>query len=513
MGNNYRKKSAGYVPSGRRKKRRRRKRRNPLGLVVVFLCAVGVIAGVRIGLHRTIDKYDKNVIINGVSVGGIDVSGMTKQEAKETLQNSAEAYAQEKMTFVLENGNTGEATFAELGLSVKGLDKLVTQAAEYGKTGNSVSCYKILKQSEKGKLKKDFPLQYQITADSAKSILEARLNPLLNLPVNARVTQGENGVAVEAEQPGEKLDVEKTVDEVNQFLGKKWNGKGGQVEAKVSHVEPEVTAKDLEEMTDLLGSYSTYYGSDGSGRSMNVESGANHVGGTVLEAGEEISVNAAMEPYTEENGYYPAASYEGDMVVESMGGGICQVSTTLYNAVLLAELEVTERHPHSMQVTYVEPSMDAAIAEDILDFKFKNNYESAIYIESVLSEGTLTFNIYGKETRPANRTVEYVSETLETKEPEGKRFVATDDYIGYMGTQSAAHTGLSAQLWKVVYEDGEEVSRDVINYSQYLSSQETVAVGTASDNAEDVAKINAAIATQDESKIQAAIAEINGTSQ
>ena len=81
-----------------------------------------------------------------------------------------------------------------------------------------------------------------------------------------------------------------------------------------------------------------------------------------------------------------------------------------------------------------------------------------------------------------------------------------------MGTQSAAHTGLSAQLWKVVYEDGEEVSRDVINYSQYLSSQETVAVGTASDNAEDVAKINTAIATQDESKIQAASAEINGTS-
>ena len=485
-------------------------RRAILGLLFVLACAVCVIVLVQLYLHKTIDKYEKNVIIKGVSIGTTDVSGMTKEEAKSAVLADTESCGQEQLILTLENGNQGEATLAELGLTVKELDSVIQKAADYGKVGNAVSCFKILKNSEKGKEKKRFTIAYQVTEEDAKRILEERLNPLLKLPANARVTQDENGVVVVEEQPGEILDIEKTVKNINQFLDKKWDKKGGTVQAEVSHTEPDITTEDLEGITDLLGSFTTYYGNDGSGRSLNVESGANHINAALLQPGEEISVNGAMEPYTEENGYYPAASYEGDRVVESMGGGICQVSTTLYNAVLRAELEETERHPHSMLVSYVEPSMDAAIAEDILDFKFKNNYGSPIYIETVLSDGSLTFNIYGKETRNENRSVEYVSETLETEEPEGKRFVATEDAIGYIATQSEAHTGMTAQLWKVVYEDGQEVSRDVINYSQYVSSKETIGVGTASDNQEAVEKINAVIETQDEDKIQKAIQEITG---
>lgn len=493
-----------------RKTQYRSDKKTLIGLTLILFCAILLIVAIQVYLHKTIDKYDKNRIIRGVSIGDTDVSGMTKKEAKAAVEAEISAHGKEKVMFFLDNGNQGEATLEELGLSVKDLDDVVEEAAEYGKTGNPVRCYKILKNAEKGKEKKRFSIRYQVTVESAQDILKERIDPLLNLPVNARVTQNEDSVTVVKEEPGEMMDIQKTVDNLNGELDGKWDGKGKKVKAEVSKVKPEVTAEDLKDMTDLLGSFGTYYGSDGSGRSLNVESGANHLNGTILEAGEEISVNAAMEPYTEENGYYPAASYEGDRVVESMGGGICQVSTTLYNAVLRAELEVTERHPHSMLVSYVEPSMDAAIAEDILDLKIKNNYESPVYIESVLSEGSLTFNIYGKESRPKNRTVEYLSEILETEEPEGKRFVATDDAIGYMATQSSAYTGTTAQLWKVVYEDGSEVSRETINYSQYLSAPETVGVGTASDNPKDVNKINDAILTQDESRIQAVIAEIMG---
>ena len=487
-------------------------RRTMMGLVLLLVCAVCVIVVIQLFLRRTIDKYDKNVMIKGISVGITDVSGMTKEEAKAAVLADTESIGQEKMTLVLENGDQAEATLTELGLTVKSLDDVLKQAADYGKVGNAVSCYKILKNAEKGKEKKNFPVQYQVTEKTAAPILEERLNPLLDLPVNAYVTQDESGVVIVGEQPGETLDKKKTVKNIDQFLGKKWNRKGGEVKAEVSHIKPEVTTEDLAEITDILGSFTTYYGNDGSGRALNVESGANHLNGTLLKPEEEISVNGAMEPYTEENGYYPAASYEGDRVVESMGGGICQVSTTLYNAVLRAELEVTERHPHSMLVSYVEPSMDAAIAEDILDLKFKNSYETPIYIEAYYADGALTFNIYGKETRAENRTVEYVSETLETEEAEGKYFVATEDPIGYIATQSEAHTGKTAQLWKVVYEDGQEVGKEVINYSQYLSSQETVEVGTASDNAEYAVKISAAVESQDEGKIQKAIQEITGGS-
>ena len=82
-----------------------------------------------------------------------------------------------------------------------------------------------------------------------------------------------------------------------------------------------------------------------------------------------------------------------------MGGGICQVSTTLYQALLYAELEIVERHAHSMIVSYAEPSMDAAIADDVMDLVFKNNQEYPVYIESIVGGGCITFNIYGKETK------------------------------------------------------------------------------------------------------------------
>ena len=119
-----------------------------------------------------------------------------------------------------------------------------------------------------------------------------------------------------------------------------------------------------------------------------------------------------------------------------------------------------------MLVGYVGRTMDAAIADDVLDLVFKNNQKTPVYIESVLSGGNLTFNIYGKETRDPGRTLEFVSETTESKETEGKRFVATEDYIGYMGLQSAAHPEISAQLWKVVYEKqcGSEPGRDQLQY-------------------------------------------------
>jgi vancomycin resistance protein YoaR len=299
------------------------------------------------------------------------------------------------------------------------------------------------------------------------------------------VTQEDSKVAAVEGKQGEVLDIKKTIKSINRLLGWDWDKKGTSVRATVTYIDPDVTKQDLADITDLLGSYSTFYGSDGSGRSQNIERGAALINGTLLKPGEEFSADAAMRPYTEENGFTEAASYEDDKVVQSMGGGICQISTTLYNAVLYAELEVTERFPHTMLVAYVQPSMDAAIADDVKDLKFKNNQQTSIYIEGIVADGNLTFNIYGKETRNPGRTLDFISETTNQTEPQGK-------------------------LVKVVYQDGAEQSREVINYSEYVPSKETIAVGTASENQEYADKINNAVQTQDETQIMKAIQAVTG---
>lgn len=492
----------------RMSRQERYRQRNLRILIFAVIFAALLLVGTQLILGRYVRRHDNGTILPGVSIGNTDVSGMTEAEAAKAVNKELSGYSGIAVQFEFENGNQMEATLEELGFSAPELDDTIKKAVKYGKSGNAVSAYKIMKKAEKNKLEHQFLLRYAVAEKTAGKVLKARAEGLLNQPVNASVTQNESGVVIVEEKKGEVLDVEKTVQGLNQYLNDKWDGNTGKVQAVVKSSEPEMKADDLEGITDLLGTYTTYYGNDGTGRAQNVESGAMHINGTLLQPGEEMSANAAMEPYTYENGYAEAASYESNTVVQTMGGGICQVSTTLYNAVLFAELEIVERYPHSMLVTYVEPSMDAAIADDVLDLVFKNNWKSPIYIEAVISDGALTFNIYGKETRDAGRTLQFISETTESNEPEGKRYVATEDYIGYMGLQSSAHPEISACLWKVVYENGEEVSRDVINYSQYVAAPETYGVGTYSDNPADVEKINNALLTQDEAKIQAAIQEI-----
>ena len=175
---------------------------------------------------------------------------------------------------------------------------------------------------------------------------------------------------------------------------------------------------------------------------------------------------------------------------------------------LLAELEVTQRSNHSMIVTYVSPSMDAAIAGDYKDLKFKNNQDIPIYIEGYISGKDLYFNIFGEETRPSNRKVTYESEIVSEEDP-GTQFVATADPAGTLTKTQGKHLGYVARLWKIVTVDGVEESREIWNNSTYRSSPKIVNVGTASEDPNVTAAINAAIATGDEATIYAAVAPYN----
>ena len=228
--------------------------------------------------------------------------------------------------------------------------------------------------------------------------------------------------------------------------------------------------------------------------------------GILLQPGETLSVYDTTAPYDEANGYVEGTAYENGQIVPSFGGGICQVSTTLYNAVIYAELEIEERYPHSMTVDYVEPSRDAAIAGGYMDFKFKNPYDTPIYIFGEIDgSNLLRFVIYGKETRPENRTVEFESETLSTEEYSVVYKENPELPFGSMQYTGSPHTGREARLWKVVYEDGAEVSREIFNTSTYEKSDEVIEVGTAGGSSSAVSALQAAIASQDAEAINSAV--------
>lgn len=434
-----------------------------------------------------------NTISEGVYIGDVNVSGKTAGEA----QQDVEAYIEElkgiKVNFRVMDGNQVEVTAGELGLSWAN-PEVAQEAVALGKKGNIIQRYKALQDLRHEN--KVFELSYDFDKELIRQVLAERCGEY-NTEAKDAVLTRENGVfSIIPGQSGYVIDEEASVSQIYDYLINQWNFNDTSVEVAAKVQEPRGTEEELSQVKDVLGTFTTSYSSSGSARSANVANGCELIAGTTLYPGDEFSTYEAVSPFSVDNGYFMAGSYMNGQVVDSLGGGICQVSTTLYNAVLLSELEVTERHNHSMIVTYVEPSADAAIAESAgKDFKFINNTGHPIYIDGHCENKNITFTIYGVETRDANREVVYESKVLSVIKPDHEVIntnVAMP--IGQVVVQSA-HIGYKAELWKVVKENGVEVSREQINSSSYKMVPRTATVGLSTNDVNAYNEMLAAVAT------------------
>ncbi len=467
-------------------------------LLIVLVFSVLVFGG-------RVQAAEKDTIMQGVYAGEIDLSGKTAVEAKAAIEFYVENLKATEITLEAAEGNQVVITAGDLGINWSNTD-LPDEAMQLGRKGNVIERYKILKDLEQENYSFDIELDFDVEA--INTVLAEKCVKYDRKAVNVSLRRLEDGqFEVIQGQSGSVLDVETSIDKIYSYLTEEWNHEPCSIALDIMVDEPMGSAQELAEVKDLLGGFTTSYRTSGSSRSANVENGCKLINGATLYPGEEFSTYDLVAPFTEANGYYMAGSYLNGKVVDSLGGGICQVSTTLYNAVLKSELEVTERHNHSMIVSYVEPSADAAIAESAgKDFRFVNNLEYPIYIEGYTKDKKITFNIYGKETRAPGREVKYESEVLEVVSPQADSIYADSSKpLGYIVT-SSAHTGYKARLWKVVTENGVEVSRDQINSSSYKMSPRSATVGTATADPNAYNEIMAAIGTSNIDHVKNVIA-------
>ncbi|MDE7222351.1 MAG: VanW family protein [Acetatifactor sp.] len=444
-------------------------------LSLTLLCSFGLSA--RAAGEATLKQ--------GVLIQGMDLSGMNKAEAMEAVEQYIEETLRPIQVTLLTSNNTEvPVSVGDLGIAWNN-PQILDEALSIGTEGNVIARYKALKDLQREPV--NYELTFSFDVNAINEILTEQCSQYDQEVVNSMLKRENGEFTVIEGQTGYHLDVELSIDTVYEYMTREWDLQPCTVELDVEVVEPQGTAEELAQVTDLLGSYTTSFSSSGADRSANVTNGCNLIDGTTLYPGEEFSTYEKVAPFTQKNGYYMAGSYLNGKVVDSLGGGICQVSTTLYNAVLGAELEVTERYNHSMIVTYVEPSADAAIAESSgKDFKFVNNLDIPVYIEGIIQGKTITFNIYGHETRSSSRKVRYESKVLEVINPPGELLYAeAGQPIGYLVRGDSAHIGYKAQLWKVVTENGVEVERTQINSSSYkmVPASYHVGVATADPNA------------------------------
>lgn len=445
-------------------------------------------------------KETEKKIPDGVYAGEVDLSGMTKEEAEKAVSDHVAGKAEEKVTLKI-GSDTLEVTRAELGVAWNN-PEFIDEALAIGTSGNLIQRYKELKDLTVDN--RVFPLTYKADEALVQQVVSEKCVKFNKEAVDMGLKKTASGFEVIEGEQGVVVDEEKAAQELSEFIETEFDGTAATVDIPMKISEPKGSREELGKVKDLLGSFTTSYKSSTQSRCTNLSTGAKHINGTVLYPGETFSVYEAASPFTVKNGYAVGGAYLNGKVVDSIGGGICQVSTTLYNAVLMSELEVVERKPHSMLVSYVQESADAAIAGTHKDFKFKNSTDAPIYIEGyTTADRKITFNIYGQETRPANRKVTYTNKIL-SRTPAATKLVADPGQgIGYRVVESG-HNGCVAELYKNVYIDGKLQSSEKINKSSYMVSNRTVIYGVNGDPAQSAA-LQQCIAAGDEAGANAVI--------
>lgn len=314
----------------------------------------------------------------------------------------------------------------------------------------------------------DIPVE-QFEADTVD--IESIYNEIHKDPVNAYYST--NPYEIHKEENG--LDFAITLDKAKEMI----NQKQDTYTIPLKTLTPKVTVKTLpqEAFPDLLATYSTSFATSNYNRSTNISLATQAVNGYVLMPGETFSYNTTVGQRTAARGYKEAGVYVNGAVTTGIGGGICQVSSTLYNAVLRCNLEIVDRSNHTFEPSYVPAGLDATVSWQSPDFKFKNNRNYPIKISASSAGKQIVFNIYGLKTSD-DYEVKLVSSKIATI-PFSTEY--KDDNSLPAGTTKVLQggsNGCKTQTYKILYKNGTEVSRTLINSDTYKPHNQVVARGT-----------------------------------
>lgn len=420
------------------------------------------------------EELGSNTIYPGVTVMGIDLSGMTQQEAEETIEKALGAdLLKNEVTFQY-GDKKWVYTYEKLGASADAA-AMAEKAFAVGRSGDLRQRRQVVQRLQN----QPEDMQLDIALDEAA--LEAVLNQLASelevKPVDAVIQANGSEFSVTPEKKGLILNREKTKSAIQEAI--KLGGDHQTVTPAFDEVLPEKTAEKLGSIHDRIGSYSTYYSTSNYGREQNLITGASKVNGIILMPDEVLSFNETVAPITVENGYHEASVIVGDEYVPGLGGGLCQVSTTLYNAVIRAELEIVERDCHSFPSDYVPMGLDATVAQGYIDFKFKNTSGHPIYLAMWCGGGEIGAAIYGTEIHDPSRSVSFdyvITRVVEKPKEEVKEdpTLAPGQRVVYVD----GHTGYEIDVYKTVTENGSSHT-EWFSSSSYMATPDKVKVGPA----------------------------------
>lgn len=290
----------------------------------------------------------------------------------------------------------------------------------------------------------------------------------------AEYIKGEDGtISVTEESAGVIFDKNSAVDIMKQHTNE---GEVYVIPCEV--ILPMNTKADLEAklFCDVLSTYSTNFSSSSANRASNINLATSSINGLILMPGDVFSFNNTVGERTTARGYKTAGAYVAGETVDQVGGGICQVSSTLYNSVLLSNLEIVERRSHQMTVSYVPMGRDATVNWGTTDFRFKNNTAYPIKLVGTINGKNVAISVIGTATID-NMKVDIVTSTVSVLEPPVETVEDPEKEVGYTSTKTGSK-GYVVDATRIVYSNGAEVSRESLVRSRYNPKKTVVTVGT-----------------------------------
>lgn len=317
-------------------------------------------------------------------------------------------------------------------------------------------------------------LSFQVCTDYLLEIMERLRNKIEKDVKNARLDIVEGVPVVTEEELGRSLNVIESLHLTEEYLK---NGVFEDIPLKVEIVEPRVKSEDFPDFSQKLAAYETPLDNN-ENRRKNIKLASQKLNGHIVKEGEVFSFNDTVGKVTASAGYKKAPIIENLRYSLGLGGGICQVSTTLYQAALRSGLEIKERSNHSRPVTYVPLGFDAAISYDQLDLKFKNSKDFSIIITAVVGD-QLRISIYGEE--PLDKEIEVVSEKIATISPRVKEKPDPELPEGESKIIQEGRQGYRVKVYRLMLEKGKEVGRKAVSTDVYHPVEKILNIGVAEE--------------------------------
>ena len=460
----------------RRKARAQRTAWGTLAFAAACVCALAVsFCWISMTRYTQFAKMrallDRDTFYPGVTVDGIDLSGYTLPEALEMMLGREMDSAQSREIVFKAGEDELVRDAAELGFG-SNYEAIVKAAWKFGREGSLEQRYA---QAQAGR---EYAVDRGFDEGMLRSASEQIAASLTRDSVDAQIVDFiyNKGQFVFSEaQEGAYVDGDELYAQTLAVL----EAGGNEVRVNSVTIEPDVTAEELAGMYGEISTAVTNASSSSNNRINNIRLACEAINCMKLEPGQSFSFNETVGKRTSEAGYKKAGVYISGDVGEEIGGGICQVSTTLFNAVVKADLEITERHNHSLPVSYVDNGKDATVNWGSKDLKFVNSGDEPVYIIAfVTDDWRVRVHVYGR-LREDGLTISLVPVLQETTKPGDEQYVYTTELpTGEMRLKSKARNGYRVNTYKAYSdENGDVVEKVFLCSSHYPARGAVIEVG------------------------------------